>query len=321
MIKFLLLTFVFLAGVFMTEIALLSKEVNETDRAFDYFEKAPRPINTLIVGHCEAATNIAPAYLGKNVFNFSLYDLNFFYQRKLLQRILKNTDVKSVILTINPLMVMGKYKMPAYVQRYLWFKQGIAPDNRDFLSTVLSFGNHSHLWNDQLKQLIVNEKNSNPHELEFPSFSSTVPLQEITKETYYQDGFRGMAVSYSLSDTSRMLDELMSNFDFSDKKSEIEELVSILSLLKDSSIKTTLLLLPQASGFKNLIEQKKPGTEKNLQDTLSFITKQFPEIRIHDFRSDHHIPDSLFSEPGHLSAKGADLFGPQLRKILSDHQH
>ncbi len=318
MSKYLILTFIFLISIFFAEFTLLGKGGDEIGRAFENFQEAPRPIKTLILGHCEAASAIAPAYLGDHVFNFAINDMNFFYTRKILQQVVKKSDLESVVISVNPLMLMGRYNLPAYTQRYLWLKQGLTPSYKDMSSVLLSFGNHAKLFNDQLNEIFFKEKTPVNHHLQYSSEMSTAPLQEIDQDTYYQDGFRALTPSFDSEKVKQMLDGLMKNFDLTDGQSESDELFLILSLLKESSTKTTILLLPQVTGLKDQIEQRLPGAEKKLQDTLSAITKQFPGIRIHDFRANHNIPDDLFAEPNLISAKGADILGVQLRNALSE---
>ena len=158
MIKYLILTFILLASAFFAEVTFLGAGGNEIGRAFENFEEAPRPIKTLILGHCEAASAIAPAYIGKDVFNFAINDMNFFYTRKLLQQVIKKSDFESVVIAVNSLMLMGRYNLPPYTQRYLWLKQGLAPSYKDLTSVALSFGNHAKLFNDQMNQLFFKEK-------------------------------------------------------------------------------------------------------------------------------------------------------------------
>ncbi|MES2528205.1 MAG: hypothetical protein V4598_14025 [Bdellovibrionota bacterium] len=317
MIKYLVITVALVASAFLAEIALLSKGGEEIERAFENFEKTPRPIKTLIIGHCQASSGIAPAYVGSNVFNFAINDMNYFYTRKMLEQVINKSDLESVVLAINPLMFMGRYKLPPYTQRYLWLRKGIAPPLADLTSVALSFGNHAKLFNDEMNRIFFKEIVPVNHHLTFSSDVTTAPLQEIKQDTYYLDGFRALTPSFESDKKESMLEAWMKNFDFSDEKSEIHELELILTILKNTSTKTTLLLLPQVAGMQELIEIRKPGTEKKLQDTLSFIRKQFPDARIHDLRSGHNIPDQLFAEPNLISSKGADILGLQLRKILN----
>ena len=318
--KYLIFTIIFLVSAFSAEFFLLEKGGTEIAAPFERLEKAPRPIKTLILGHCEAASGIAPAYLGKQAFNFAMNDMTFFYTRKLLQQVIKKSDVESVIIAVNPMMLFGKYKFPPYTRRYLWFKKGIAPPAEDLVSTAFTFGNHARLLNDKLNQYFFKEKVPFNHSLQFSPAATTVPLQEIKQDTYFQDGFRALTPSYDPNKTEQMLDEMMKNFDLSQNVSEADEFLAVLSILKDSSIKTTILLLPQVQGLKDQIEKRAPGAEKKLQDTLSEIRKQYPHIRIHDIRSNHGIPDNLFALPNIVSSKGADLLGMQLRTLLIE-QH
>ena len=318
MIKYIVISVILVASAYLAEVALLTKGGNEIERAFENFEKSPRPIKTLIIGHCQAASGIAPSYLGENVFNFAINDMNYFYTRKMLQQVINKSDLERVVIAINPLMFMGRYKLPPYTQRYLWLNKGIAPPSADLTSVILSFGNHAKLFNDELNRLFFKEKIPVNHHLTFSSAVTTMPLEEISQDTYYQDGFRALTPSFDHEKKESMLDAWMKNFDFTDSESENEELKLILTLLKNSSTKTTLIMLPQVTGIDKLIEQRLPGTEQKLQETLSFIREQFPDVRIHDLRAGHNIPDNLFAEPNLISSKGADILGLQLQKILNN---
>ena len=321
MIKYLIIAVVLIVGALMTEKFLLTKGGEEIARTFEAYEKAPRPIKTLILGHCEAASGIAPAYLGKNVFNFAANDRTFYYTRGLLQKVIRKSEVESVILAINPLMFMGKYNVPTYTQRYMWFKKGIVPAPEDLIRTTLSFGNHVMLFSNWVNSLFFKEQTPVNHHLKYSSAFTTVPLQEIKEDTFFMDGFRALTPSYEFYPPEQLVDELIRNVDFSQAESQKAEFRTILSILKGSSIKTTIVLLPQVKGFTDEVEKRVPGTEASLQEMLSSIRTQFPGVHIHDLRSGHGIPDKLFALPYIISSQGADILGPQLAKILNDEHH
>lgn len=321
MIKYLTIAVLLIVGAFAAEITLLTMGGDEIARPIEAYEKAPRPIKTLVLGHCEATSGIAPAYLGKNVFNFGANDRNFFYTRKFLEQVIKKSEIESVVLAVSSLMVMGRYKVPTYTARYLWFKEGIVPPKEDLFRTVFSFGNHAKLLSDQMNDLFYKKQIPTNYYLQYSTASTTVPLQDIKEDTYFMDGFRALTPSYEYYPPAQMLEEMLKNVDLSQSDNDRDELYAILSILKDSSIKTTIVMLPQVEGFKDRIEERLPGTEAKFQETLSTIRKQFPDVRILDLRLNHGIPDKLFALPYIISSKGADILGPQLAKMLNDQKH